>query len=93
MEKQRSNVDDCVDDLFGLRGQLGAVLYLMGDAEDPLDATRYDLRHYLRSVQDQVTSVVVRLIEGQKEAKESRVNYQAPVFDLDRGSFPKERRA
>jgi len=65
-QRERTYVDDACDDLLGLIGQIGAVIYLMGGYSARLDHHRNDMRAYLTNIADQVMGTVVFLSDQQR---------------------------
>jgi len=64
--RERTYIDDAVDDLYSVQGQIGAVIYLMGGYDARLDRVREDLRAFLANIRDQVTQTCAFLGDGQR---------------------------
>ena len=62
--KQQTYVDEAVDDLYSLRGQIGAVIYLMSGKDIGTDSVREDVRAYLENIQEQIIKTLAFLADG-----------------------------
>ena len=68
--RERTYVDDAVDDLYGLMGQIGAVIYLMGGYDAHLDHTKENMRAYLTNIADQLIKTTAFLADCQSEERD-----------------------
>jgi len=66
-QSPRTFVDEAIDVLFDLSGQVGATIYLMGDDKRLLDIHRRDFRAYLSNIRDQLFKTIGFLSDAKNE--------------------------